>query len=85
MTRRYRLACFTLHPQMRMMGRVERSALIAGGGLREGWSDGLEWMDRLDEVLRGGGHRPDRVRLPASLRLVVSDCRDRRGCVYIDD
>ncbi|KAB2379126.1 GNAT family N-acetyltransferase [Actinomadura montaniterrae] len=84
-TRRYRLAGFTLHPQMRMVGTVDRSTLPAVHGLREGRADDLEWMDELDTAVRGAGHGPDHVHMLETLRLVVSDAPDRRGYVYIDE
>ncbi|MEU6406406.1 hypothetical protein [Streptomyces sp. NPDC046985] len=84
-TRRYRLAGFTLHPQMRMAGAVDRSALPAVRGLREGGAEDFAWMDRLDERLRGGGHGPDHAYMLDRLRLVVSDDPKRPGYVYIDE
>jgi GNAT superfamily N-acetyltransferase len=84
-TRRYRLAGFTLHPQMRMVGRVDRSTIPAVSGLRDGDDGDLEWMDQLDHSLRGAGHGPDHRYLLNTLRLVVSDAHDRPGYVYIDD
>src|SRR5262249_45268076 len=57
-TRRYRLAGFTLHPQMRMVGTLDRSTLPAADGLREGGADDFAWMDRLDQDLRIAGHGP---------------------------
>ncbi|GHF54025.1 hypothetical protein GCM10010359_65530 [Streptomyces morookaense] len=84
-TRRYRLAGFSLLPQMRMVGTVDRSALPAVTGLRDGGGDDLEWMDRLDENLRGAGHGPDHRYMLGSLRLVVSRAGDRPGYVYLDD
>ncbi|MER6813828.1 GNAT family N-acetyltransferase [Spirillospora sp. NPDC000708] len=84
-TRRYRLAGFTLHPQMRMVGTVDRSTLPAVRGLRDGRADDLEWMDRLDTAVRGAGHGPDHVHMLETLRLVVSDAPGRRGYVYIDE
>lgn len=84
-TRRYRLAGFTLHPQMRMVGRVDRTALPAISGLRDGQAGDLEWMDRLDHDLRGAGHGPDHAYMLKSLRLVVSRAPDRPGYVYFDD
>ncbi|TDB87339.1 GNAT family N-acetyltransferase [Actinomadura sp. KC216] len=84
-TRRYRLAGFTLHPQMRMVGRVDRSALPPVRGLREGAEGDLEWMDDLDRALRGAGHGPDHRHMLGSQRLVVSADRGRPGYVYIDD
>ncbi|MEV4255379.1 GNAT family N-acetyltransferase [Spirillospora sp. NPDC049652] len=84
-TRRYRLAGFTLYPQMRMTGRVDRSTLPALDGLRDGRPDDLEWMDGLDERLRGAGHGPDHRYLRENTRLVVSAEPDRQpGYVYID-
>jgi GNAT superfamily N-acetyltransferase len=41
-TRRYRLAGFTLHPQMRMVGVVDRSTLPAVRGLRRGAGHGAD-------------------------------------------
>jgi GNAT superfamily N-acetyltransferase len=84
-TRRYRLAGFTLHPQLRMVGTVDRSTLPAVSGLREGRADDFEWMDRLDERLRGAGHGPDHAYMLERLRLVVSDDPGRPGYVYIDE
>ncbi|WP_268255754.1 GNAT family N-acetyltransferase [Streptomyces lomondensis] len=72
-TRRYRMAGFTLHPQMRMVGTVDRSTLPAVQGLREGRADDFAWMDRLDERVRGAGHGPDHAYMLERLRLVVSD------------
>ncbi|MGA5170007.1 MULTISPECIES: GNAT family N-acetyltransferase [Streptomyces] len=84
-TRRYRLAGFTLHPQMRMVGTVDRSTLPAVGGLRDGEASDLEWMDRLDEELRGAGHGPDHAYMLRTLRLVVSrDVKVKPGYAYID-
>ncbi len=83
-TRRYRLAGFSLHPQMRMTGTVDRSAVPAVDGLREGRADDFEWMDRLDRDLRGAGHGPDHPYMLDTLRLVVSEDRGKPGYVYID-
>jgi GNAT superfamily N-acetyltransferase len=82
-TRRYRLAGFTLHPQMRMVGVVERSTLPALAGLREGRLDDLEWMNQLDARLRGAGHGADHAFMLARMPLVVS--ARRRGYVYVDE
>ncbi len=81
-TRRYRSAGFSLHPQMRMVGTVDRSTLPAVNGLREGSIADFDWMDRLDQQLRGAGHGPDHPYLAAHNRLVVSHAN---GYVYIDD
>jgi GNAT superfamily N-acetyltransferase len=84
-TRRYRLAGFSLYPQMRMVGTVDRSALRVITGLEEGTADDFEWMDRLDRSLRGDGHGPDHGYMLKTLRLVVHRGKSRRGYVYIDD
>ncbi|MEU1890391.1 GNAT family N-acetyltransferase [Streptomyces pristinaespiralis] len=87
-TRRYRTAGFSLHPQMRMVGTVDRATLpatAAVAGLDEGHEGDLEWMDRLDQDLRGAGHGPDHILLIGTLRLVVSRANGRRGYAYIDD
>ncbi|WP_327256618.1 GNAT family N-acetyltransferase [Streptomyces sp. NBC_01244] len=84
-TRRYRQAGFLLYPQMRMVGTVDRSALPAISGLREGRPEDLAWMDRLDERIRGAGHGPDHAHMLDRLRLVVSQDLRRPGYAYIDD
>jgi hypothetical protein len=81
-TRRYRLAGFSLHPQMRMVGTVDRSTFPAITGLQEGELADFEWMDELDRELRGSAHGPDHAYMARSLRLVVS--RPKPGYVYID-
>jgi GNAT superfamily N-acetyltransferase len=81
-TRRYRLAGFTLHPQMRMVGAVDRAGIPAVTGLRQGVSDDIEWMDRLDESLRGAGHGPDHQFMADRMQLIVS--KRRRGYLYVD-
>ena len=84
-TRRYRMAGFSLHPQMRMVGTVDRSTLPAVRGLREGDAGDLEWMDRLDRELRGAGHGPDHGFMLDTLRLVVADSKAGPGYVYVDE
>lgn len=84
-TRRYRLAGFSLHPQMRMTGTVDRARLGAVTGLSEGSADDFDWMNRLDEQLRGAGHGPDHQYLLTDHRLVVSRADGKRGYVYLDD
>ncbi|MCX4870117.1 GNAT family N-acetyltransferase [Streptomyces sp. NBC_00257] len=84
-TRRYRLAGFSLHSQVRMTGTVDRSALAAVTGLDEGGTGDFDWMDRLDTDLRGAGHGPDHAFMLATLRLIVSRSDAGRGYAYIDD
>ncbi|MFE5458925.1 GNAT family N-acetyltransferase [Nocardia sp. NPDC056564] len=82
-TRRYRLAGFSLHPQMRMIGTVDRTKLAAVTGLSEGSGDDIDWMNQLDRRLRGAGHGHDHQYLLAGHRLVVS--RAGPGYVYLDE
>lgn len=80
-TRRYRLAGFSLYPQLRMVGTVDRATLPAITGLQEGGESDFGWMDELDERRRGAGHGPDHRYLLDTHRLVVCGTR---GYVYID-
>ncbi|MET8849702.1 GNAT family N-acetyltransferase [Amycolatopsis sp. NPDC004625] len=80
-TRRYRLAGFSLYPQMRMVGTVDRATLPAITGLHEGSESDFGWMDELDEQRRGAGHGPDHRYLLDNNRLVVCGTR---GYVYVD-
>jgi GNAT superfamily N-acetyltransferase len=83
-TRRYRLAGFVLHPQMRMVGTVDRTRTPAITGLQEGDAGDFDWMDRLDEDLRGAGHGPDHGYMLETMRLVVSRSKASPGYVYVD-
>ncbi|MFJ1706982.1 GNAT family N-acetyltransferase [Kitasatospora sp. NPDC088346] len=84
-TRRYRLAGFSLHSQVRMTGTVDRSALPAVAGVTEGDLRDLPWMDRLDTGLRGAGHGPDHTFMLSTLRLLVSRSGPWPGYAYVDD
>jgi GNAT superfamily N-acetyltransferase len=78
--RRYHRAGFTLHPQMVLTGTVDRSALPAVSGVRDGTLEDREWMEDLDRELRGGSHGPDQDSLAESGSLVVT--ADRSGYAY---
>ncbi|MEG8183595.1 GNAT family N-acetyltransferase [Nocardia terpenica] len=84
-TRRYRLAGFSLHPLMQMTGTVDRSTLPPVPGLTDGSAADFDWMDRLDQRLRGAGHGPDHQLLLNNHRLVVSRADTNPGYVYIDN
>jgi GNAT superfamily N-acetyltransferase len=79
-TRSYHRAGFRLHPQLTLTGAVDRAALPAVTGLRDGVPDDLAWMDDLDRSLRGGPHGPDHEPLMGVSRLVVA--ADRTGYAY---
>jgi hypothetical protein len=68
---------------MRMVGVVDRSTLPAVRGLREGTLADLDWMNAIDERIRGAGHGPDHEFASARMDLVASS--RRRGYVYIDE
>ncbi|WP_418059489.1 GNAT family N-acetyltransferase [Pimelobacter simplex] len=78
--RRYHAAGFALHPQLRLSGAVDRSALPAVTGLRAGRSEDLEWMDEIDRHHRGGPHSADHDALGGDEALVVA--ADRSGYAY---
>ncbi|WP_110181668.1 GNAT family N-acetyltransferase [Nocardioides solisilvae] len=80
--RRYRLAGFDLHPQMRLEGTVDRSAVPELRHLRAGTSGDQEWMDSLDRTARGAGRGHDHAFLRSVHRLRVIDHRTGRGYAY---
>lgn len=78
--RRYHVAGFALHPQMVLDGEVDRGALPAVDGLRDGDPGDREWLDDLDREVRGGPHGPDHASLAEAARLIVA--ADRSGYAY---
>ncbi|WP_460716641.1 GNAT family N-acetyltransferase [Nocardioides dilutus] len=83
--RRYRAAGFDLHPQMFLMGEVDRSAIPVDPGIdkvREGAAGDLELMDSLDRRTRGAAHGPDHHQLLSSFRLLVTDTSTGSGYAY---
>ena len=83
--RRYRLAGFSLHPQMFLTGTVDRSALPGGLTVRDGSAADVDLLDSIDRDVRGAGHGPDHEVLLAGYRLVVSETSDGSGYAYVDD
>jgi GNAT superfamily N-acetyltransferase len=82
--RRYRLAGFTLHPQMVLHGRVDRSALpVVDEHLRDGTETDFDLLDSLDRQRRDAAHGPDHAVLLAQNRLVVVDRASGSGYAYI--
>ena len=78
--RRYHAAGFALHPQLRLEGQVDRSALPGVHGGREGTAADRVWLDDLDRQHRGGPHGPDHEDLAVDGTLLVST--DRAGYAY---
>jgi GNAT superfamily N-acetyltransferase len=81
--RRYRQAGFTLHPQMFMVGRVDRSAIPVVDHVREGSEADFALLDSLDRRCRDAAHGPDHAVLLAQNRLVVIDRPTGSGYAYI--
>jgi GNAT superfamily N-acetyltransferase len=81
--RRYRLAGFSLHPQMLLAGRVPRDALPVVDRVREGTPADFDLMDSVDRRTRGAAHGPDHEVLHRLFRLVVVDHSTGSGYVYV--
>ena len=82
--RRYRLAGFTLHPQMALTGVVERSAIPVVDKVRDGGAGDVDLMDSIDRATRGAAHGPDHEVMLAGWRLLVSDTTTGSGYAYLD-
>jgi GNAT superfamily N-acetyltransferase len=83
--RRYRLAGFSLHPQMFLTGTIDRSAIPMIDKVREGSAGDIELMDSIDRRARGAAHGPDHPVMLGFWRLVVSDTTTGSGYAYLDD
>ena len=81
----YHQAGFALHPQLRLTGTVDRSAIPAVAKVRDGSAADFELMDSLDRAARGAGHGPDHPVLLAAGRLLVSDTTTGSGYAYLND
>ncbi|MGA8845690.1 MAG: GNAT family N-acetyltransferase [Nocardioides sp.] len=82
--RRYRLAGFSLHPQMYVRGTVDRSAIPVVDKVREGTVGDLDLLESLDRQTRGASHGPDHRLMQESWRLLVSDTTTGSGYAYVD-
>lgn len=83
--RRYRLAGFTLHPQMLLVGEVDRTLLPVVEHVRDGGPGDRDLLDSVDRQTRGAAHGPDHEVLLEQLRLVVSERSNAMGYAYVDD
>lgn len=81
--RRYRLAGFTLHPQMVLHGAVDRLRLPAVPPTREGTTRDFDLMDSVDRRTRGAAHGVDHHLLASLFRLVVIDRPSASGYAYV--
>ncbi|CAN5225615.1 hypothetical protein BH09ACT12_BH09ACT12_34340 [soil metagenome] len=82
--RRYRLAGFSLHPQMYLRGTVDRSAIPVVDKVREGTSGDLDLLESLDRQTRGASHGADHGFMQSRWRLLVSDTTTGSGYAYAD-
>lgn len=83
--RRYRLAGFDLHPQMLLMGTVDRSAIPVVERVREGSAGDVDLLDSVDRRTRGAAHLSDHELLLEQFRLAVVDHTTGSGYAYVDD
>jgi GNAT superfamily N-acetyltransferase len=82
--RRYRLAGFTLHPQMFVTGVVDRDALPVVEHVREGSAGDIDLLNSIDRQTRGAAHLSDHEVLLDQFRLVVSERSSSQGYAYVD-
>ncbi len=83
--RRYRLAGFTLHPQMFLTGTVDRAAIPVIEKVREGSAGDTDLMDSIDRQVRGAAHGPDHPLMQRLWRPIVSDTTTGSGYAYLDE
>lgn len=83
--RRYRLAGFSLHPQMFLTGTVDRCALPVVEKVREGSAGDIDLMDSIDRQTRGAAHGSDHEVMLGCWRLLVSDTTTGSGYAYADE
>jgi len=83
--RRYRLAGFSLHPQMFLTGTVDRDAIPVIEKVREGSAGDTDLMDSIDRQVRGAAHGPDHPLMQRFWRAIVSDTTTGSGYAYLDD
>lgn len=82
--RRYRLAGFSLHPQMFLTGTADRSAIPVIEKVREGSAGDTDLMDSIDRQVRDAAHGPDHTLMQRSWRILVSDTTTGSGYAYVD-
>lgn len=82
--RRYRLAGFSLHPQMFLTGTVDRAAIPVVEKVREGSAGDTDLMDSIDRQVRDAAHGPDHPLMQRFWRILVSDTTTGSGYAYVD-
>ncbi|WP_441251714.1 GNAT family N-acetyltransferase [Kitasatospora sp. McL0602] len=85
--RRYRQAGFTLHPTMRLTGKVDRTRLLDPGDIpvHPGGAAQTHLLDSIDRRLRGSAHGPDHAFMLAHFEeLLIADTLAGSGYCYRD-
>jgi hypothetical protein len=82
--RRYRLAGFSIHPQMFLTGTVDRTAIPMIDKVREGSAGDIDLLDSVDRHTRGAAHGSDHQVMLGFWRLIVSDTGTGSGYAYLD-
>lgn len=82
--RRYRLAGFSLHPQMFLTGSVDRTQLPIIERVREGSAGDIDLMNSIDRQTRGAAHLSDHEVLLDQFRLIVTEQSRGDGYAYVD-
>jgi GNAT superfamily N-acetyltransferase len=82
--RRYVLAGFRLHPQLLLVGTVDRSVLPVVRHVRAGTPGDRDLLDSLDRRARGAAHGADHDLLGRELRLLVTDRPAGSGYAYVN-
>jgi hypothetical protein len=80
-----RMAGFTLHPTMRLAGRVDRSALPIVEGVRGGTASDRALVESVDRRVRGAARGPDHERLVDRADLMVCDIATGSGYAFHRD
>ena len=83
--RRYRLAGFSLHPQMFLTGAVDRDVLPTVERVREGTAGDIDLLNSIDRHTRGAAHLSDHEVLLRQFRLIVSERSTGSGYAYVDE
>jgi len=83
--RRYRLAGFSLHPQMFLTGVVHRDSIPVVERVREGTAGDLDLLNSIDRQTRGAAHLGDHELLLEEFRLVVGERSTGSGYAYVDE
>ncbi|HEY9378157.1 MAG TPA: hypothetical protein VIQ02_13810 [Jiangellaceae bacterium] len=80
-----RMAGFTLHPTMRLTGRLDRSALPIVEGVREATESDQAFVESVDRRVRGAARGPDHAPMVERGSLLVCDIATGSGYVFHRD